>query len=154
MQMKERRQIKAWTRLQAEIQSVPHIFVFGTNRRWRSVFHWGWANRNRPGRRGPLLPLDPWDPTNRAQGSFSLTVHHGEGGELLHCEQWIVSFEVWRRRTIKLLNYQVFKLSHLIWWLHNFALRNSTEGATPVVIFETERSLLPKISGLYRRVIF
>lgn len=107
-----------------------------------------------------VIPLDPWERSTQQSTWIPLPSQSSLGlrwGELFNCEPHhseLLYLKFERSRAIKLQNYQVLQLSHIIWWLHNFALRNSTEGALSVVIFETECSLLPKISRLCRRAIF
>lgn len=82
--------------------------------------------------------------------SFIKVAHNKAGGNFLivNCIQFYL--KSWKTGIIKLQNYRGLKLSPLIGWPHNFALRKSTEGAVRVVIFETVCSLLPGISGVYQ----
>lgn len=83
----------------------------------------------------------PREPINRAHGTFPLDkVHHDKAGRIVTHITLRFSQSLGEAGP---LSQRVLKLPLLIWWLHNFALRKSTEGAMQVVIFDLSASCSP-----------
>lgn len=83
----------------------------------------------------------PREPINRAHGTFPLDkVHHDKAGRIVTHITLRFSQSLGEAGP---LSQRVLKLPLLIWWLHNFALRKSTEGAVQVVISDLSASCSP-----------